>query len=167
MADELGIAHHVEDFTLIGRAWGYLMPGVWMLMALPNIWRVAEAVRNHRTVFGWLCGIIGIGTGAAALYLFRSVRAVCRNGTLSISQRRVPMATCSVANVARLNYRGGASATLLDHSGVVVLRFDRRMLLPSDLQRLAAKLDVPYTELTDGPSSPELLTRKPAALTER
>jgi hypothetical protein len=86
MADELGTAHQVDDFTLIGRAWGY---------------------------------------------------------------------------------RSGASATLLDHSGEVVLRFDRRMLFPSDLQRLAAKLDVPYTELTDGPSSPELLTRKPAAPTQR
>jgi hypothetical protein len=157
MADELGANHEVEDFTLIGRAYGYVMPGFWMFMALLNVPRVIESLRNHRTSFGWFSAIAGVGTGVFALYLFRSVRAVCHNGVLSISQRRVPTVTCPVASIARLNVSSGASATLLNDAGDLVLRFDRRMMLPSDLARLAAKLDVPYTQLADGPFGPPTL----------
>jgi hypothetical protein len=167
MADVLGADRQVEDFTLIGRMYGYWLPAAWTAMALVNVPRVIEAVRNHRTMWALFCAAAGLATGALALYLFRSVRAVCRGGVLAISQRRVQTVTCPVAPVARLNYRRGASATLLNDSGEVVLRFDRRMLLPSDLARLAAKLDIPYAELADGPHEPSALGADLPALLQR
>jgi hypothetical protein len=139
----------VADFSFSGRVWGLYQPLFYGFIGLQSAARSIDAFRTHHSAQGVLNGAVTVGLAIYVGWMFRAVRFTCVDGTLLVSQRRGKTVNCGVAGVRRLEITSRRSSALIDGSGHPVLEIDWRLMTRGDLQRLAAKLGIPYRTYTD------------------